>query len=423
MNMITMLKRRIADYLLILISIVAAWFIFRSPGLNYLLLTAFTIATVLSLLIRKPGGLLLIVSRVLLGVVFIFSGYVKLVDPLGFQYKIEDYLQAMELYGLEPYALVFALILSISEMLIGLGLLFKVRMRVVAWGLALFMGIFLPLTLWLAVSDAVKDCGCFGDALVLSNWQTFYKNLLFLPFTLVVFIHRKRYGWFLNPLLQWGLAGLFLILSIGLSGWCMRHEPIHDFRAWKVGSDIYKPQAPTVYLVYKNTLTGETDQWLSSELPWQDSLWVKQWVFVESRIDKDFNPESNYIPMSDEYGEDQGVAILHNPDYQLIVISYDVLKGKSEAFDDLNEIYVAAEKDGIAMVGATSSIVDELEPFRHQKQIMYPFYWSDDITLKTVLRSNPGLMLLKGGRILAKWHYNDLPTYDELKEDYLQPAQ
>lgn len=417
------MKRRLPEYLLLLVAALSLYLITRTGQFSILLLCLLLANVVITFFAtRKTSPLLLIASRIFLGLVFIFSGYVKVVDPLGFTYKIEDYFIAMNLSKLEVMAFPLAIVLSFAEILIGLALTFKLRIRYSAWALLAFMVVFFPLTLWLALTDAVKDCGCFGDALVLSNWQTFYKNLLFVPFTILILVNRKRYGWYWKANLQWTALGVFALMVGVLNFYCYNHLPIQDFRPWKVGSEIYTPQAPKVYLVYKNKDTGEMDQWLSSELPWQDTVWMSQWEFVEQRVDQDFNPESNYISLTDEYGQEVGTRILHSPEYQLLVVSYDVLKANRKSFEKLNELYDAADNDGVGMAAATATLLDELEPFRHEVQSMYPFYWGDDVTLKTIIRSNPGLLLLKDGKILAKWHHNDFPSFEEVKEKYIEDS-
>lgn len=207
-------------------------------------------------------------SRILTGVVFIFSGFVKSIDPWGFTYKLVDYFEAFQLEWMEPTALYLAVLISAIEFLIGFALVFNSRIKLASWEILIFMVFFTPLTLYLAIKNPVNDCGCFGDASIMSNWETFYKNLVLLALTLIVFIQRKKFtpSWKIKQ--QKSIVAIGLIFILGLSFYCYRHLPIIDFRAWKIGNDmVTEAPKPKVYLTYKNKNTGKTKEWKSKNLP------------------------------------------------------------------------------------------------------------------------------------------------------------
>ena len=202
-------------------------------------------------------------ARIYIGLVFIFSGFMKSVDPLGAQYKITDYLLSFGLDWLTSMSLVFAFLLNLAEFLIGFVLVFGVRMRFFSWGVFLFMCFFTPLTLYLALANPVHDCGCFGDAWILSNWQTFYKNIIFFTMALIVFVHRFRY-W--ERMIPNGIKNLIvavgIVIGLGVQTYAVMYDALIDFRPWKVGNRISdlvvpKPEKSDIFLVYKDKVTGK----------------------------------------------------------------------------------------------------------------------------------------------------------------------
>jgi len=188
-----------------------------------------------------------IFARVFIGIVFLFSGFVKAVDPVGVSYKMYDYLTAFNLTWLLPASVFFAVLLNLAEFLIGFVIIFGVRMRFFAWGTLLFMIFFTPLTLFLALKNPVSDCGCFGDFLVMTNWETFYKNLVFITFSIIVFSYRTRFydrmipNWFKNFIIFAGIT-----IGLGIQGYALRYDALLDFRPWKVGNNIAEQVVPTM---------------------------------------------------------------------------------------------------------------------------------------------------------------------------------
>ncbi len=368
------------------------------------------------------------ICRILLGIVFTFSGFVKAIDPLGSTYKFTDYFTAFNMDFMIGLALPLAIIMSAFELIVGLALLLRVQMKYSTLGCLIFMAFFTPLTLYLAIFNPVSDCGCFGDAIVLTNWQTFYKNLIFFAAAIFLFIRRKDFKPLLSIKKDWILAAALLAFSILLSVYCLRYLPLIDFLPWKVGNKISELVTPTpeiadIYLVYKNKETGETKEYPAENYPWNDSIWVSKWEFVAQR--KDVKQEYKDAPIKsfsicDEYGDDYTEAIVNNPDYQFILVAYDLNKTHTKAFVKINEFVSEAEAAGYSFIVLTSAPSATIDAFRHEHQTAYPFYQTDEIELKSMIRSNPGLLLLKDGVVLAKWPHRSIPLFSKVKEKYLK---
>jgi uncharacterized membrane protein YphA (DoxX/SURF4 family) len=377
-------------------------------------------------------NILLWLSRILFGIVFIFSGFVKAIDPLGSVYKFQDYFLAFNSEWLFPTALPLAILLSSLEFVIGVLILLGVKMKYSAWGGLLFMLFFTPLTLYIAIYNPVSDCGCFGDALIISNWSTFYKNVVILAAAILIFIYRNRFRPLWSERNDWIIAGFVSAFILWLSIYCLRNLPIIDFRPWKVGNNINElvvpiPEIADIYLIYRNKETGERQEYAPGDLPWNDPEWMQNWEFVDQRsvVTREFKEAPiNNFHIQDEYGDDYTESYIGNPDYQFLVIAYDLNRTKTRVFEmKINNLAEDAMIDDISLVVLTGSSFSNIELFRHQVQAAYPFYQSDEIALKTIIRANPGLLLIKDGIILAKWHWRNIPEYGKVKEFYFKMEQ
>jgi uncharacterized membrane protein YphA (DoxX/SURF4 family) len=367
-------------------------------------------------------------SRILFGLVFIFSGFVKAIDPLGSAYKFQDYFMAFGTEWLFFTALPMAIILSTLELVIGIAVLSGIKMRYSAWGGLLFMIFFTPLTLYIAISNPVPDCGCFGDAIILSNWDTFYKNILILAAAIVVFINRKT----VKPL--WSekgdnflLAGL-TALTVLLSLYCIRYNPIIDFRPWKVGNDIRELVIPTperaeIFLIFENKKTGEIKEYHSGNYPWDDSEWMAQWELVDQRREvttpfREAEIENFYI--EDEYGDDLTEYFITKEEFWFMVVAHNLHRTNSRAFDrKITPLASDAAEHGYDLIVLTGSTLDNVDDFRHARQTPYDFFLSDDIELKTIIRSNPGLLLMKDGVVIEKWPHRRIPDFKSIQKEFL----
>ncbi len=297
-------------------------------------------------------------------------------------------------------------------------LVFNLRMKFTSWLLLGMMAFFTVLTLNDAVNNPVPDCGCFGDAIKLTNWQTFYKNLVLLPLAIVIFVYRKKFKSFTSSGRQWFIASFIVVLFSGFSYFCYSHLPVVDFTEWKVGHKLYleNPKPIEYYVTYKDKTSGETKEYLSPNFPYNDSVWVANWEFVSQRIVDPNKIVGNSLVIIDSAGDNVTESIIQNPGYQFVINSYDLTKANREAFVKLNALAADAYKDGISTVVLVSAEDNDIEKFKGANNLQLDFYNADDIILKTIVRSNPGLLLIKDGVILKKWHYNDIPDYEDFKK-------
>lgn len=368
--------------------------------------------------------------RILLGFVFMFSGFVKAVDPLGSQYKFTDYFLAFGVEFFVPAALIFGFILFTIEFVLGVAFVFNIRIKQMSWVMLLFMTFFTILTFVLALTNAVSDCGCFGDAIVLSNWATFYKNIVLMVFVLVVFFTRKKFVNKTHPLFQLIIVLLGLGISVGVGSYALRHLPPIDFMPWSKGTLISEKILPTpeiaeIKLVYKNTETGEMLEYTSKTLPWQDTVFFKKLEFVDQK--KTIIQEYKDAPIHDFIIDDQdqnshNLEIIGNPEWQFILVCYDLDEASRKAFAGINALATDCIKDSISFVCLTGSDWQKVAAFRNELKTGFEFYTVDETALKSVVRSNPGLILLRDGVVVDKWAWRDIPAYSEFKEnqtDYL----
>jgi hypothetical protein len=349
---------------------------------------------------------------------------VKGVDPLGTAYRIEDYFIA---YGLEwaiPLSLMLSVFLCTLEFMLGISLLFNAWIRRLAWLLFPIMIFFTLLTMVDAIWEPVPDCGCFGDAIKLSNLETFYKNIVLIVFTAIIFYGRKKF----NVPRAFG-NGFFILASFGIgflwfSFYNLDHLPLSDFREWKVGNDMDPENGgePKIYLIFRNNESGEEKEYLSPDYPWQDSVWMTKWEFVDQRMDDSEVIKSHELIIESAEGEDMTSEFICNHDYQFIVVAYDLQRTDRDAFGKINTLFEEAEKHDQSLIVITSSLKEEVTEFRKsvQTDLHLDFYYGDDAVLKTIVRANPGLILFKDGVVIAKWHYNDLPAYEMVKEEFMK---
>lgn len=365
-------------------------------------------------------------SRIVVGVVFIFSGFVKALDPLGSTYKFTDYFNAFGLDFIIGLAFPLALMLSAVELLIGISLLLGYRMKIVSWTVLLFMSFFTILTFILALYNPVTDCGCFGDALILTNWQTFWKNLVLMVFTLTVFFERNTFVPVRGAFAEWGILSFFFAMVLGLSFYCFNHLPILDFRPYKVGTHIpsasaIPPGAPSdVYetrLFYRNTVDGITSEFTIENFP-DDSVWE----FVDSKsvlISKGYEPPIHDFSISAPNKEDLTETIKNSTGFVFLLVSYNLPKADPTSLKKANDFFkLSASFSDVQFFAVTASLEDDIEQLRDTLGLMYDFGSADEIALKTIIRSNPGLVLIKNGTILGKWHFNDFPEVSSLNSNY-----
>lgn len=363
-------------------------------------------------------------SRLIVGLVFIFSGTVKGIDPLGTAYRIDDYFIA---YGVEwaiPLSLLLSIFLCTLEFILGISLLLNAGIKKTSWILFPMMIFFTILTFVDALWEPVPDCGCFGDAIKLTNWETFYKNIVLIVLTAIIFFKRKK---FRPPHIRAYAFIVLLSFSAGflwLSVYNLNHLPMIDFREWKIGNDMDPDDVgeAKIYLTFRNKDSGEQKEYLSPDYPWQDSVWISKWEFVSQRVDDSEVLRSHNLVIEDADGNVYTESFIGNTDYQFYIIAYDLSTTHMASFDKINELYARADMEGYSMIVLTSSLPDEVNSFKAQINAdpHFDFYYADDIVLKTMIRANPGLMLMKDGVVIAKWHYNDIPAYKDIKQEFMK---
>ena len=361
------------------------------------------------------------VCRFVLAATFIFSGYVKAIDPLGTLYKLKDYAAAMSLNGLLPdWALVgVAIALGALEFALGVFMLFAVRRHVVSRITLAFMAAMTVLTLWIFVADPVKDCGCFGDALKLTNGETLLKNIVLSACAALVAWRPVDMARFISRSNQWIVRYYTVAYIVITSVYCLYTLPIFDFRPYHVGMNIKQgmeipegaeqPEFESTFLLRKN---GETREFTLDNYP--DSTWE----YVDTRTvqtKKGYEPPiHDFALTSCETGEDITEQVLTKKGYTFLLVSPRLAVADDSNFGDIDQIYEYAEENGADFYCVTASANDEIERWRDLTGAEYQFCNADETTLKTMIRSNPGLMLLKDGTIIGKWSHNALPQTDDL---------
>ena len=363
--------------------------------------------------------------RIIVGIVFIYSGFVKGIDPLGSDYKFTDYFNAFGMGWMNATTLFFSFALSLAEFLIGTALLFNLWVSRMAWGSLLFMAFFTPLTLVLALTNPVSDCGCFGDAMILTNWQTFWKNIILFLLAIMIFVYRKEYKSSLSLMGQFSFLTLAGAGMLCLSIYCYRHLPVLDFRPYAVGKNITegmrlpegaKPDQYEVTLKYKNKQTGEIRSFTEENYPWQDTL---NWEYESSseRLVK-----KGYItPIHDLVIEHPTLGniteeILEDDNHTILAVAYNLNQSDTQYQPAINRLAEYACEKGIRFYGLTSSSERDIETYKKRYHVPYEFCTADEIQLKTMIRSNPGVIILREGTILDKWAGKDVPDVKELQD-------
>ena len=361
------------------------------------------------------------VCRFVLAATFIFSGYVKAIDPLGTLYKLKDYAAAMSLNGLLPdWVLVgVAIALAALEFALGVFMLFAVRRHVVSRITLAFMTAMTVLTLWIFVADPVKDCGCFGDALKLTNGETLLKNIVLIACAALVAWRPTDMARFISRSNQWIVRYYTVAYIVITSVYCLYTLPIFDFRPYHVGTNIKQdmeipegaeqPEFESTFLLRKN---GETREFTLDNYP--DSTWE----YVDTRTvqtKKGYEPPIHDFALTTcDTGEDITEQVLTKKGYTFLLVSPRLAVADDSNFGDIDQIYEYAEENGADFYCVTASANGEIERWRDLTGAEYQFCNADETTLKTMIRSNPGLMLLKDGTIIGKWSHNALPQTDDL---------
>lgn len=358
--------------------------------------------------------------RSLLGATFVFSGFVKAIDPIGTQYKLQDYISAVGMGGIVPdiVTLLASVALSALEFSLGVFVLFAIRRHLVSKILVAFMAVMTLITVWIALFNPVKDCGCFGEALRLTNVQTLLKNIVLLAASVVVAWRPLRMYRFLSRSTQWIAINYTILFVLLLSAHCLYHLPLIDFRPYHIGMNIKKgmeipagepqPEFETTFILQKNGVKKEFTL---------DNYPDSSWQFVDS---KTVQTKEGYVPPIHDFsiqkadGDDITDSVLTAKGYIFLLVSPHLEQADDSNFGDIDLLYEYCQERKIPFYCLTASTKKDIDHWADITGAEYPFCFTDETTLKTIIRSNPGLLLLKDGTIIRKWSHNDLPSSSSL---------
>ena len=361
------------------------------------------------------------ICRFILAVTFIFSGYVKAIDPLGTLYKLKDYAAAMALNDILPdWALVIvAIALGALEFSLGVFMLFAVRRHMVSKLTLALMSVMTALTVWIYIADPVKDCGCFGDALKLTNGETLLKNIVLIACATLVAWRPADMARFISRTNQWIVRYYTITYIVVTSVYCLYTLPIFDFRPYRVGTNIKQgmeipegaeqPEFESTFILRKNGVTREFTL---------DNYPDSTWEYVDTKTvqtKKGYEPPiHDFAITTNDTGEDITEQVLTKKGYTFLLVSPRLAVADDSNFGDIDQIYEYAEENGVDFFCLTASTNEDIERWRELTGAEYTFCNADETTLKTMIRSNPGLILLKDGTIIGKWSHNALPQTDDL---------
>ncbi|MDC6352420.1 DoxX family protein [Zeaxanthinibacter sp. PT1] len=355
-------------------------------------------------------------ARWIVGILFIFSGLIKLNDPVGFSFKLEEYFSpaVLDLDFLTPYALAISLFVVILEVLLGVMLLVGFRVKFTVWSLLLMIIFFTFLTFYSAYFNKVTDCGCFGDAIKLTPWESFTKDVILLVLILVLFIKRDL----ISPVASYKLRSLVclvaLVASIIYANYVLNHLPVVDFRPYKLGANLEDgmnvPEdapKPIYEYAWNFKIDGQEKTIVTQgEYPSVDG----EFIGVETtEIQEGYEPPIHDFTI-EQGGQDFASAMLQE-DRLVMVIAYDLGKSDLHAFAEVRDMTQKAIDAGYKVIGMSASDEEAAAAVKKKYGLNFNFYFTDQTTLKTIIRSNPGILVLHKGTVVQKKHHNDI---DEL---------
>lgn len=352
------------------------------------------------------------VFRILVGGLFIFSGLIKVNDPVGTAIKLEEYFEVFAIdftslfHIFIPFALLIAVFLCVLEIILGVAVLLNYRMKATLWTLLSMIVFFTFLTFYSAYFNKVTDCGCFGDAIKLTPWESFTKDIILLVMILFLIVFRQEYKPLFNSKVGSSIVVAATVLSTIIAYMAITHLPFIDFRSYKVGNHIPTLMKPSGELIYEYVMEKDGKELYFSEYPSDNTLTFKELNVVNPEV----QPKITDYSIWNDDGDFTESSFVGN---KLYIVMYNVTSANTSKIQAINAL--AKDLEGKVEVAVlTSSDYDSFEKFRHEHQLAVPFFYSDATVLKTIIRSNPGLWLMKDGVVKGKWHYNDTPTADEV---------
>ncbi len=352
-----------------------------------------------------------LVARIIVGLTFVFSGIVKAIDPLGSAYKFHDYFQAFNLGFLDGFSLPLSILLCTAEFIAGFAVLSGLRQKTGIWIVLMLMVVFTPLTFILALTNPVSDCGCFGDAIHLTNWQTFWKNIIIVFFTLILFTGRKYTMTVFKPVVEWVTIALMVCLFILFSVYNLRYLPVIDFLPYKTGikiadkmimpEGVASDEYHTTFIYEKSGVSKEFEL---SNYPADDT----SWKFIDQKsvlVKKGYQPPIHDFVITSMNGVDITQTILSASGYSVFMVSKKLAEAEKDDLYSAFEFGRFCMANGIGFYILTASGTDEVKSYENG----LIFCSADETTLKTMVRANPGYMLIKDGTIIGKWSWANLP--------------
>ncbi len=400
-------KTSFIPWVSILVALASAVGIYYLPEYHLWFLSVLLLNLLASMIFGKRySNFALTFCRLLVGALFIFSSFTKGVDPLGTKYKMLDYLSVYGMTWLNGAAMVMAVLMILAEFVVGFCLITKTFPRLSVLGATMLMLLFTVMTLFDALYDLVPDCGCFGSAIKMTNWQTFYKNLVIDAVLIPLIMNIKRLENHLGKILQFMIGFAFAAAFLGFEFYNYRHLPVVDFMNWKVGRQLNAEPKDDVrnYVTYRNKATGKTEEYLFPDYPWNDSVWMSEWEFVGQRTEGG----ADYLGFTalDEDGNDVTDLVL-NTENLLMFTSHDLSKVTEKEWDKMREITEAATAKDFVVLWTVAAEPETVDSLRSKYDFVYDVYLSDELEIKTIVRSNPGLIWLDNGLVKDKWSVFD----------------
>ena len=353
-----------------------------------------------------------LIARILVGALFIFSGAIKINDPIGTSIKFHEYFEVFstdispvfEIFV--PFALALAVIMSVLEVVIGFALLVNWRIKLTVWVLLGLMVFFTFLTFYSAYFNKVTDCGCFGDAIALTPWESFSKDIILLILIVPIFLFKKEST--TNLGISNIIVGVSTAISVLIAFTTIRHLPFIDFRAYSIGTSIPAAMQASEPLQYKYLMEkdGEIEEFTT--YPTDPSYTFKKMEVMNPEAE----PKITDFAVWNDEGDFTDKVFEGN---KLLIIIFNAEKATKD-FEAINELVKECEGKGVTPLVLTATAQDKFEKFRHEIQLAAPYYYADATVLKTIIRSNPGLLLIQDGVVKGKWHVNDTPQFNEIKE-------
>ncbi|MDP3556127.1 MAG: DoxX family protein [Bacteroidota bacterium] len=379
------------------------------------------------------------IARFLVGGLFIFSGIIKANDPLGFSYKLQEYFEVFKndtgfafFEWFAHIALPLAIIICASEIILGVMLLIGFRTKLTLWLLFAQIAFFTFLTFYSACFNKVTHCGCFGDFLQLKPWESFWKDIALMILITVLFAGRSHINELFAPMIISTLFLIGVVFSLGFPIYAYRNLPPLDFRAYHPGANIkenmkagddYEPAKYETRFKYENLKDHTVKEFDLKNYPWQDTVTWK-WVATENAVIQEaINPpkitdftvnNSDGVPITD--------SLLNDKNYSFWLVVYDLKKTEDDPslIAEISDFYKLATQEKFKFIALTASGPNDVDEFKHKHNALYDFATVDGIVLKTMIRSNPGLMLIKDGSVIANWHHNNFPSFSDVKQKHMK---